>query len=802
VYKVAASALKLAPVTDAKVDGAAAWAAPYIQALIDAGFKLPSTNYKANATRGQTIEVAYDLYLAGQVQPLSDVSAVVNADDTITVTGKTAGGVDSVKVAIGTAAEAAATLNADGSFTYTSAAQAVGTYTVKVVAYKGSAVAASVEKSVTIDGFVVDSVKVLNAKQIAVSFNKAVQSGTAVGGHKYGIVTSGSNTNAYYKLGISGNVYPKDAALSSDAKTVTLTFDDFSAHLNSYVQFEVSSGLKSASGKSLTSYKQAILLTDTTVPTVSSVSYSGTTATFTLSEPVKPFTAQRTTVTLNGTQLQSEPISGTYYEAVADAQGDITSVKIYNLSSDTSYSLYIIGLVDLAGNIGDYNTTFTLAADTVAPTVTAVTVSGTTITVKYSEALSAYGVVYATSPSDIAGLRLTATVNDYDSDNYTVKYNASGWLGGATYKNVSIKIQNYADLVGNTGSAYTTNVTIGKDTTNPSVVSAQYAYDGVNRQYVVAIKFDESLSSVGSGAINVKYTSTSSLVKSGTVNVSSGRIGFDVNNDGDVTDSGEDYYLVIPVNAFTFLDSNGPTTLSNGTYSISVPANVVFDNAASTGATANLGNNAGSVSFTVNSNTSAGTVKLVSVTEESNGKLLFVFNSNLTQAALDPSKFLINGTALPSTAVLYFSDDYQHVVAELPEGYLAASGTRTVKVANIVDENGNTLNTDSTDNYQRTVYLKENTKPVAQSVSLISDKQIAVTFSETLDSAVTAPTGITVKVNGNTVTPFNYTYSNNVLYINTANSEFTSSQTITVTFASSTVKDLAGNTAKDVTVTK
>ncbi|WP_256759161.1 S-layer homology domain-containing protein [Cohnella sp. WQ 127256] len=64
VIKVAVQIAKVEPVKDAKIEGASDWAGPYIQAALDKGLIATGLNYKANATRGQTIDVGYPLYAA------------------------------------------------------------------------------------------------------------------------------------------------------------------------------------------------------------------------------------------------------------------------------------------------------------------------------------------------------------------------------------------------------------------------------------------------------------------------------------------------------------------------------------------------------------------------------------------------------------------------------------------------------------------------------------------------------------------------------------------------------------------
>ncbi|MFC4599707.1 S-layer homology domain-containing protein [Cohnella hongkongensis] len=62
VIKVAVQAAGLELVADAEVEGASAWAGPYIQAALDAGLIPAGLNYTADATRGQTFVVGYAVY--------------------------------------------------------------------------------------------------------------------------------------------------------------------------------------------------------------------------------------------------------------------------------------------------------------------------------------------------------------------------------------------------------------------------------------------------------------------------------------------------------------------------------------------------------------------------------------------------------------------------------------------------------------------------------------------------------------------------------------------------------------------
>jgi len=90
VIKVAVQAAGAKPVEDAKVEGAADWAGPYVQAALDAGLIASGLDYKADATRGQAIDVGYAVY--SKLNP-----PVV---DKVTVEAKAAG-IKKVEVSLG-----------------------------------------------------------------------------------------------------------------------------------------------------------------------------------------------------------------------------------------------------------------------------------------------------------------------------------------------------------------------------------------------------------------------------------------------------------------------------------------------------------------------------------------------------------------------------------------------------------------------------------------------------------------------------------------------------------------------------
>lgn len=774
VIKVAVSLAGIKPVDGAVVAGSSAWAGPYIQAAINAGLAVPS-NYKSNATRGQTIDVAYVVTQLKALPVLSDVAATVNADDTITVSGKVVNAADSVKVALGTATAVAATLKDDKTFTYTTAKQVPGTYKLTVVAYDKDKASVSVEKEVTIGGFVVESATAVNNKQIVVKYNKAVQEGVSVGGVTYGI----GNASVNY-VSLAGEE-PTSVSVGSDKTTVTYTFAPFTN--NSYRELSVS-GLKSASGQTLSSYKAAILLNDTTAPAVTGVTYAGTTATVSFSESIP---AERLgTLSINGTQIHPGTVgttTGIFYTTVEDKSDTrhwVSGVEIHNLTLGTNYSFYIIGGSDNVGNrFVDYNATLNAPTDSVAPTVVSLTASGSTITVKFSEAISNAGAVY--QGSSTAGTNAASI----SSDKLTATYNVN-WLGGNSFLNTTAVVKGYKDLVQNTGADYSAAITLSKDGDKPTVVST--SYDGSK----IYVKFSETVVFKNKQAINASYTNTNSVLTTVALNVADATIGYDLNNDGDIEDSEEKNYVAIPA-----------AGLGAGTYAFTIPSDLVQDLATTPNA-----NNSASASFTVAAGSASGIVELVSAKtgydEGNNNKLTFVFNRDLPTSALDVSKYTINGVALPTDTKLIFVGDQKTVVATLPAGAIPVNGQRDVKVNNIVDTSGNTLNSNAV---SKPVYFYENVAPVAQTVVVNSDTQLAVSFSETLNAGLIPAINdgkISVYINNSTsATPVaSFGISGNTLYINAAAGTFSAAQAIQVKFAGSTVQDMNKNTAADVTINK
>ncbi|MFC5469658.1 S-layer homology domain-containing protein [Cohnella suwonensis] len=719
IVKVAVLLAGLKPTADTAVAGASGWAAGYIKAAIAAGLISEQASYTGAATRGQAIDIAYSVVTIKSVPTLKDVKATLGTDDTAAVTGTVVGKADSVKVAVDAVAEVSATLKDDKTFTYTTAKLAAGEHTIKVTAYDGAKKSAVTELKVTVEKFTVTGATVLNGKQIKVQFNKAVQEGVASGGHNYQV----SAVVDYYRLKLNSvETAPTRVALSDDKTAVTLTFGPtgYASLKDTYAQLTVKTGLKSASGIALTEYKQPIFLADGVAPTATVV-YEAPVIKVKFSEPIDVLGS----VSVDG-------VTYTTYTTTTDAEGDVTELQI--TASEGNHRVDLISYKDIFGNtLTDFNATVTVVKDSTAPTVASISSENSKIRVKFSEnlmtdagrrfGLSINGVVYS----------VTATEKTNDSDAEYL-YDASAIVpSGTSFVNYSVKVvAGYKDLSGNAGSeSSASTLLLKKDVDAPALDGAV-----VLKDRIIYVKYNEAvIINTAPGAVTVKFTSTDNVVltESATVVTS---VGYDSDNDGNTTDSGENQYLALQV------DTSEANLLSGGKFKagkfvVTIPASTVRDSAG------NIQASAKDASFTAGTSDTTGESIDFTVVA-SGGTLTFTFDEELTNDALNVNNYTINGTALPAATNLYFSGTKFVVKAELPSGTIFASGFRTVAVKNIVGKDGNRLTQASKDGYP--LNLLENVKPAVASGTIVSATQLKVAFSEQI--VVSTVTGVEVWING------------------------------------------------------
>lgn len=619
-------------------------------------------------------------------------------------------------------------------------------------------------------------------------------------------MAGGAEVLANYEV---DGVTPSRVKLSDDKKSVVLTYGsssaDLVAKLGRYLEVKVSD-IKTADGKEVTAYQAPFFFEDNSAPTATASSKAST-ATIEFSELLSTNGS-----TLTGATVSVDGVAGASYTVVADAdtvQG-ASKINIAGLSTGT-HTISIIGATDLAGNkLPAYTGTVNISADAIAPVVTSLTAEGNNVRVKFSEAVVdvaalANGGSHNAVKISANGVDLYATAADaVDAAGTEFLIDATSFVVTGDFTNTTVTVAaGSADASGNTSAAYSKALTITKDTTAPKVVDAFV----VNKD--VVIKFSESVAAgvaalTSSSTPSTQFTDADGVVYAAEPTTLSGvSYGYDVNGDGDKTDVGEDQYLVLSTNDTSF---NAGATLKAGTYKLTLVTDAVMD-------TSSNGNVSSTVTFKVGSTSNVLENVRASASQVSPGLLEYTFTDGvasveLTAAQLKAENFTIDGVALPSTSKIYFYGDKSTVRVELPADYIAATGTRTLSVANIVDEDGNKLS--KTASHIRTdVSLSENVKPKALSLNLVDSKNITVQMSEELAARPTS--GIELWVNGVEVASSDVAFSlvadnysnNTILKLTTTVKSLSNGDTIVVKFADvNDAADAQGNTAKAGQVSK
>lgn len=140
--------------------------------------------------------------------------------------------------------------------------------------------------------------------------------------------------------------------------------------------------------------------------------------------------------------------------------------------------------------------------------------------------------------------------------------------------------------------------------------------------------------------------------------------------------------------------------------------------------------------------TTTGTAAFMAQPENQN-KILVVFDGEvLESSALNKNNYKFNGAALPAGSDVAFytdnintnggigagNDDDNFVIITLPEGTVQKTGRYTIEVSGVTNKTGKVMLP-----VQDSVTLIDNTKPVAETVSVIGSKQVKVTFDELVD---------------------------------------------------------------------
>ncbi|WP_321282687.1 Ig-like domain-containing protein [Exiguobacterium profundum] len=566
----------------------------------------------------------------------------------------------------------------------------------------------------TIEAPMVKEVKAINAKELTITFNKAIKKDTIINSNNELINASLTAVGSATAL-----VGPLKASLSEDGQTVTVTAT--TAFKGQYA-VTVQDAVKSVNEKAVKAYSAIVNAEDTVRPMVESVTYSNyQTAVIKFSEPLKSLG----TISANNADIQFGSLS-------ADGKSVTVDLANANVKADTDYKVTIIGGKDFNDNLITPNpvevTVKKSANDTVKPAVTALsTVNDKTFTMTFSEKLIANPTIKVNGDTVVTG---APGANQVEG---TITKDASGLVYTVTLTNSVItsgtsalaKIEaTYSDLSGNAGDAFSRIVEFKQDTVAPNLVNS--TVEKINGKEYLVLNYDENVSVVDAKTINGKVVkdfveSTITPVVTDTVDGGNG-VNFELNN---------------PSNGKSKSVRLDLASLTSGAYTLTLPTGLVTDEAG-------VDSKQTTVSFTRTTNVDTGKPALTTagtngITKVNNDTYTVSFDRQLDPAsALNVANYAIEGAVVKSA--IFTQNDANGAVVRLTleEGSIKLTGERTVTIQNVKSAAGVMMDRVST-----TESLTENVKPTVASTQFVGLNAIKVVFSEniaagTVDNSVVA----------------------------------------------------------------
>lgn len=576
----------------------------------------------------------------------------------------------------------------DGKLTAKSAVLPAGTHAFAVKV--GEVV--SPAKDFVIEAPMVKEVKAINAKEVTVTFNKAVDATT---------VLNGSNEVQHISftgVGTAQNTGTLTGKLSADGKTLTISaLNTF----NGSYAVATTEDIKTVSGAKVDKFEKVVSLVDEVRPTVSSPEYlANGKATFTFSEPINVTQGDLANA------IKLTDASGASFTPVvtlaADKKSFVLDLTDGSFTLGKSYSVAISSLVDYAGNLMNPNpATFTVvkkSVDEVVPTVESISSKQAGyVVVNFSEKVAVgAGNVVATVGGVTADLDTNASL---DESGRVLTVRASSFNG---IKDIAVSA--FYDVAGNLGTPKTSLVNFPVDTVKPTVASKEVKI--IDNQLYLVVTFSEDVT-----VQNATPTITGSYI----------------------TDSGVEKPVNLTTTASAVTGSKNQVKIlinsqEKGKYNVSLPADLVRDVVANP-------NDVAAINYTVGTSASE-TVKptVVSRTQSSDhNEITVVFSEEVGASALDVNNYLIEGSVVAEKAV-FTSDAKTTVKLTLKEGAIKKSGTYNFTVKNVADLAGNVLETDTVQKA-----FVENDKPALTSAVLTSNNvgtpgsaTITLTFDEAI----------------------------------------------------------------------
>jgi hypothetical protein len=546
-------------------------------------------------------------------------------------------------------------------------------------------------------------VSAINATQVKVTFNKAVDKTTAEAEANYKFNTAALST-------YDGSA---TAVLQEDLKSVVVTFS--ASKNNTSFTFGVD-GVKTADQKAIAVYSGTVAVADKEAPTVAKSEFlANGNLEVTFSEPL--------TVATPVVRVDGKPVTGSVSgNKVVVTAAALTSAGA-TVAKGATASLYVASVTDTVGNEAAlYNGTVTKPNDTTKPAITSITQVGhNQLKVVFSEALGASASDLATGEfkflkgaSVLNSTDATLDTDDTTNKTYIVTFSATDIYGSSNpvdSQAVTLLLDADAvkDAADNGNASFTQGFTFNADKTGPKLVSAVAASD----KETLELTFDEAFTSGTTNVDESKIVVTDAngvryAVQDATTDVKAGPANTKV--------------LVVDFIAV----GAASQVIANGNYTVQLQAGAIKDARS---------NNSAVASTTVTVGDAADTTKPVTALGSSTQNSFVVnFGEEVTSSALQLANYKLDGAALPAGTVIYFNSAAKTgVTIELPAGSqnigVVGTGTAAIlNVTNVADKAGNVADTKNL-----TVSVADNTSATLQTVQTLGN-DIVLTFNEAIDS--------------------------------------------------------------------
>ncbi|WP_106767263.1 Ig-like domain-containing protein [Paenibacillus faecalis] len=422
-------------------NNASNWAKGYVQAAIDANIIEASANPKANATRAQLMDTAYEIYLSQQKPKVLSYEV---KDSGKVVEFKLADN-ELVKVELETPLKANVATEVKfkhNNFDYTESVTWVVTSATKV-----------------------ESASASNLKEVEVVFDGKVDKATATDKNNY-VVDSNSK-------GI------KSVSLLEDGKTVRILLNNSSKFTQGTTYKVLVKNVKGENGNVLPQGEVSFTSSDNTLPTVTEVKGLGTKVIkVTFSEPV--VAPSSSNFQLDGKAYigavtqganQREVILRDYTGTIAVGEHKLTTSLVEDYA----------GLKSLADTKD-----FTVAVDSEGPKVTEISATLEKVTVTFDEEIDPDTVTNDSFYWKNGDSKKTGKVTQIAANVYEIEFSPENRLPGYE-STLFVEVKDYS---GNANAVKEHKITASVDLVQPKVVEVSY---GANRANELTVRFDKTV---------------------------------------------------------------------------------------------------------------------------------------------------------------------------------------------------------------------------------------------------------------------------------------------------------------------